>query len=94
MEVHACFENCERGLFIALDGSSATIDLENNPRIDEAVEKKILDEFAKAEFDLLNEDLSVARTENFVFRKYESEATDKIIWVEPLILEDKNKVIL
>ncbi len=94
MEVHACFEDCERGLFIALENKSERVDLDINPRIDTAVEKKILDEFKKAKFDLLNDDLSIAKTENFIFRKYESEKDDKIIWVEPLILQESNKVIL
>jgi hypothetical protein len=94
MEVHACFENCERGLFITLEKDSDRVDLDLNPRIDTAVEEKILNEFKKAKFDLLNDDLSVAKTDNFVFRKYESEKDDKIIWVEPIIQEEMNKVIL
>lgn len=94
MEVHACFENCERGLFITLDTHSQRVDLDINPRIDTAIEEKILGEFKKAKFDLLNDDLSIAKTENFIFRKYESEKDDKIIWVEPLILQESNKVIL
>lgn len=93
MEVHACFENCERGLFITLDDNNDKIDLDINPRIDSVVEKKILDEFKNAEFDLLNEDLSIAKTKNFIFRKYESEKENNIIWIEPIILEESNKVI-
>lgn len=94
MEVHACFENCERGLFIALENTSERVDLDINPRIDTVVEKKILDEFKDAKFDLLNNELSIAKTTNFIFRKYESEKEDNIIWVEPIILQDSNKVIL
>lgn len=93
MEVHACFENCERGLFITLDENNKNVDLEINPRIDTVIEKRILDEFKKAKFDLLNDDLSVAKTQNFIFRKYESEKENNIIWIEPIIQEEANKVI-
>lgn len=94
MEVHACLENCERGLFITLDENSYNYDPDTNPRVEKELEKKILEEFRDAKFELLNDDLSIANTENFIFRKREAEKEDKIIWVEPVLQEDMNKVIL
>lgn len=94
MEVHVCLENCERGIFITNEENAGHFDPETNPRMDADLEKRILEEYKNAKFELLNDDLSIANSRNFIFRKYESEKADHIIWVEPVSQDMENKVIL
>jgi hypothetical protein len=94
MEVHVCLENCERGLFITTEESARQYKNEDNPRVEPQMERKVLDEYKKAKFDALNDDVSVAESENFIFRKYESEKDASIVWVEPVRMDSENKVII
>lgn len=94
MEVHVCLENCERGLFITTEENSRRYENETNPRVEPEMERKVLDEYKSAKFDALNDDLAVAESENFIFRKYESEKESDIVWVEPVRMDSENKVII
>lgn len=92
MEVRVCVENCDRGIFITLDKSTGYYIKE--PRVNPSLEKSILKEFEIAKFDKFNDDLSVAKTENFVFKKFKDEEDEKIVWVEPIEQSLANSVII
>ena len=94
MEVHVCLNHCERGLFITMKENLEKHSPKENTRVEPDLEKKILDEFEKADFELINDDLSIAKTKNFIFRKYNEETEGKVIWVEPENKSLSNTVIL
>lgn len=84
MEVHVCMENCEREYYITLEENILWQNQESTPRVNEVLEQKILDEFRTAKFEDVNEDLALAETDNFMFRKNTHEFEKNIIWVEPI----------
>jgi hypothetical protein len=90
MEAHVCLEHCERGIFITTEENAGKHHPESNPRMDAEAEKKILDEFEKANFEAVTEELSIAETQNFIFRKY----NEDIIWAEPVSRNLNDPVIL
>lgn len=81
MEVHVCLENCDRGLFIT--PAKVTKWHKGNPRVEKELENKILGELKKARFEQLTDDMMMAATQNFNFKKYTENNEDEIIWVEP-----------
>jgi hypothetical protein len=92
MEVRVCVENCGRGMFITLDNSTGVFMKE--PRVNPALEKSILKEYKATKFEIYNDDLSIAKTDNFVFKKFKNEEEENIIWVEPIEQSLDNSVII
>lgn len=90
MEAHVCLEHCERGIFITSEENAGKHHPESNPRMDPESEKKILDELKNAKFEEVTEELSIAETQNFVFRKY----NDDLIWAEPVNRSLNDPVLL
>jgi len=90
MEVHVCFENCVRGLFITLEKNANWITTEGATRIEPELENKILEEYKQANFGPVNDEISIAKTSNFLFRK---QIEDDRIWVEPIDEKLNNTII-
>ncbi|NJK95082.1 MAG: hypothetical protein HC905_09385 [Bacteroidales bacterium] len=81
-EVHVCLKDCEGKLFITPERKQNTYSPEINPRIDKDREDHILREFYNANFIRINDELFMAETDHYNFRRYSDDLQDETVWID------------
>lgn len=81
-EVHVCLTNCDGSLFITPERNLSNYSTDVNPRVDSSKEDKILEEFHNADFLRINDELLMAETEHFNFRRYAEDLQEEIVWID------------
>lgn len=81
-EVHVCLTNCDGGLFITPEHNLQRYSSDINPRVENEKENKILEEFHNAEFLRINDELLMAETEHYNFRRYAEDLQEEIVWID------------
>ncbi len=81
-EVHVCLKNCDGSLFITPERNLSSFSLDVTPRVDTKREEQILEEFHNADFLRINDELLMAETEHFNFRRYAEDLQEEIVWID------------
>lgn len=81
-EVHVCLTNCDGKLFITPERNLPSYSSDINPRVESSREEQILTEFHNADFLRINDDLLMAETEHFNFRRYAEDLQEEIVWID------------
>jgi hypothetical protein len=84
-EVHVCLRNCDGSLFIAPERNLDNYSSDINPRVENERETQILTEFHNADFIRVNDELLMAETEHFNFRRYAEDLQEEIVWIDEKI---------